>query len=121
MNVQRLARFKTLQSFERQERENVPENVPEDIPEETLEPKKFNCEFADEAKARGGNVPLLRKLEGRIMTDLEFISRLSLSNEYECPRCGATTTLPVRTPGQLELFPPVCYNCGNEMRKKSKI
>ena len=55
------------------------------------------------------------------MTDLEFISRLSLSNEYECPRCGATTKLPVRTPGQLELFPPVCYNCGNEMRKKPKI
>lgn len=29
MNVQRLARFKSLQCFERQERENVPENVPE--------------------------------------------------------------------------------------------
>lgn len=54
MDVQRLARFKSLQSFERQERENVPENVPEDLPEETPEQKKFNCEFAEEAKERGG-------------------------------------------------------------------
>lgn len=53
MNVQQLARVKTLQSFERQERENVPENVPEDFPEETPEPKKFKCEFAEEVKARG--------------------------------------------------------------------
>lgn len=53
MDVQRLARFKSLQSFERQERENVPENVPEDLPEATPE-KKFCCEFAEEAKARGG-------------------------------------------------------------------
>lgn len=54
MDVQRLARFKSLKCFERQERENVPENVPEDLPEETPEPKKFSCEFAEEAKARGG-------------------------------------------------------------------
>lgn len=50
MDVQRLARFKSLQSFERQERKNVPE----DLPEETPEQKKFNCEFAEEAKERGG-------------------------------------------------------------------
>lgn len=53
MDVQRLARFKSLQSFERQERENFPENVPEDLPE-SLPEKKFYCEFAEEAKARGG-------------------------------------------------------------------
>lgn len=53
MDVQRLARFKSIQCFERQERENVPENVPEHLPEETPEPKKFNCEFAEEVKERG--------------------------------------------------------------------
>lgn len=57
MDVQQLARFKSIQCFERRERENVPENVPgnvpEETPEETPEQKKFNCEFAEEVKERG--------------------------------------------------------------------
>ena len=49
MDVQRLARFRSIQIIERQERENVPEDLQEATPE-----KKFCCEFAEEAKARGG-------------------------------------------------------------------
>lgn len=55
------------------------------------------------------------------MNDLDFIKRLSLSNDFECPRCGASTKIPISTPGQTELFAPVCYNCGAEMREKTKI
>lgn len=49
------------------------------------------------------------------------IALLSLSNGFVCPRCGASMNLPVKTPGQVELFPPVCYNCGAEMVEKPKI
>lgn len=56
-----------------------------------------------------------------MVDELLNIARLSLSNEYECPRCGASMKLPVKTPGQLELLPPVCYNCGTEMVEKPKI
>lgn len=40
----------------------------------------------------------------------------ALSNNYKCPRCGARVKLPIDAPGQLELFPPNCHNCGSEMR-----
>ena len=40
----------------------------------------------------------------------------SLSNSYKCPRCGAALKIPLSAPGQLELFPPNCHNCGAEMR-----
>lgn len=55
------------------------------------------------------------------MNDIDFIKCLSLSNDFECPRCGASTKIPIITPGQTELFAPVCYNCGAEMREKPKI
>jgi DNA-directed RNA polymerase subunit RPC12/RpoP len=40
----------------------------------------------------------------------------ALSNNYKCPRCGARVKIPLDAPGQLELFPPNCHNCGAEMR-----
>lgn len=55
------------------------------------------------------------------MDELEFIRRLSLSNTYVCNRCGAAVKLPIDTPGQTELFAPLCYNCGAEMVEKPKI
>lgn len=56
-----------------------------------------------------------------MVDELLNIARLSLSNVYECPLCGAYMKLPVKTPGQVELFPPVCYNCGSEMVENPKI
>lgn len=56
-----------------------------------------------------------------IVNELDFIAKLSLSNSYRCPRCGATVKLPIQTPGQVELFAPLCYNCGNEMEDTPKI
>ena len=53
--------------------------------------------------------------------DFQFIRRLSLSNEFICPKCGASTKIPVETPGQIELFAPRCYNCGAEMIERPKI
>ena len=53
--------------------------------------------------------------------ELDFIARLSLSNVFQCPKCGASTKLPIQTPGQIELFAPRCYNCGGEMVEKPKI
>lgn len=55
------------------------------------------------------------------MNELDFISKLSLSNSYRCPRCGASVQLPIQTPGQVELFAPVCYNCGADMQETPKI
>lgn len=40
----------------------------------------------------------------------------ALSNNYKCPRCGSALKIPLDAPGQLELFPPNCINCGAEMR-----
>lgn len=40
----------------------------------------------------------------------------ALSNNYKCPRCGARLKIPLDAPGQIELFPPNCPNCGEEMR-----
>lgn len=42
-----------------------------------------------------------------------------LSNNYECPRCGASLKIPISAPGQLELFAPLCVNCGHEMKPKN--
>lgn len=42
-----------------------------------------------------------------------------LSNNYECPRCGAALKIPIAAPGQLELFVPLCVNCGHEMKPKN--
>lgn len=39
----------------------------------------------------------------------------ALSNNYKCPRCGSMLKVPIDAPGQLELFPPSCVNCGHEM------
>lgn len=55
------------------------------------------------------------------MNELDFLSRLTLSNSYICPRCGASVKLPIETPGQTELFAPRCYNCNSEMVEKPKI
>lgn len=55
------------------------------------------------------------------MNELDFIRRLSLSNEYICPKCGASTKIPVQTPGQMDLFAPRCYSCNSEMVEKPKI
>ena len=44
---------------------------------------------------------------------------LPLSNDFECPRCGATLKIPIASPGQLELFAPLCVNCGYEMKPKN--
>lgn len=56
-----------------------------------------------------------------IMNELDFIARLSLSNVFQCPRCGSSTKIPISTHGQIELFAPRCYNCGGEMVEKPKI
>lgn len=46
----------------------------------------------------------------------KFVYELpALSNSYKCPRCGARLKIPLDAPGQLELLPPNCYNCGAEM------
>ena len=45
-----------------------------------------------------------------------FYEPPALSNNYECPRCGARLKIPLDAPGQLELFAPLCVNCGAEMR-----
>lgn len=55
------------------------------------------------------------------MNEFDFIRSLSLSNAYTCPKCGASTKIPVQTPGQRELFAPLCYNCGAEMQETTKI
>ena len=41
----------------------------------------------------------------------------ALYNNYICQRCGARVKIPLDAPGQLELFPTNCPNCGSEMRQ----
>ena len=46
--------------------------------------------------------------------DMELMKKL-YSNRFKCPKCSAAVQIPSATPGQQELFAPLCYSCGAQM------
>ena len=50
--------------------------------------------------------------------ELDYIMNLH-TNKYKCVKCGFTVKIPIETPGQIDLFPPLCPYCGTETRKEA--